>query len=53
MSRETLKTLMERWAKEPKFREELRRDFEGTLIRNGIKPGEAEWTTLRSFVLYN
>jgi hypothetical protein len=53
MSRETMKVLMERWAKEPKFREELRRDLEGTLIRNGIKPGDTEWTTLRSFVLYN
>ena len=53
MKRDTLKSLMERWDKEPKFREELRRDLEGTLIRNGVKPGDAEWSTLRSFVLYN
>jgi len=53
MSRETLKSLMDRWAREPKFREELRRDMEGTLLRHGIKPGDSTWTTIRSLVLSN
>jgi hypothetical protein len=53
MSRETLKNLLDRWTREPKFREELRRDLEGTLLRNGIKPGDSTWTTIRSLVLSN
>jgi hypothetical protein len=53
MSRETLNRLMDRWVKEPKFREELRRDLEGTLLRHGVKPGDSAWTTIRSMVLSN
>lgn len=53
MTRENAKNLMERWAREPKFREELRRDLEGTLLRHEIKPGDPAWTTLRSLVLIN
>jgi hypothetical protein len=53
MSRETLKSLMDLWTREPKFREELRRDLEGTLLRHGIKPGDSAWTTIRSLVLSN
>jgi hypothetical protein len=53
MSRETTKSLMDRWAREPKFREELRRDLEGTLLRHGVKPGDSAWSTLRSLVLSN
>ena len=53
MSKETLKSLMDRWTREPKFREELRRDLEGTLLRHGIKPGDSTWTTFRSLVLFN
>jgi len=53
MSRESAKRLMDRWAREPKFRQELRRDLEGTLLRHGIKPGDPAWTTIRSLVLIN
>jgi hypothetical protein len=53
MGRETLKNLMDRWAREPKFREELRRDLEGTLLRHGVKPGDSAWGTMRSLVLLN
>ncbi len=53
MNRQRAKILMDRWMNEPRFREELRRDLEGTLIRYGVKPGDAEWTTLRNYVLYN
>jgi hypothetical protein len=53
MGRETLKNLMDRWAREPKFREELRRDLEGTLLRHGVKPGDSAWTAIRGMVLSN
>lgn len=53
MSKETLKSLMDRWTREPKFREELRRDLEGTLLRHGIKPGDSTGTTIRSLLLFN
>lgn len=53
MSRETIQSLMDRWTREPKFREELRRNLEGALLRHGIKPGDSAWTTIRSLVLSN
>jgi hypothetical protein len=53
MVREKQRKLLERWTQEPKFREELRRDLEGTLLRHGIKPGDPAWTTMRSLVLLN
>lgn len=53
MNRQKPKGIMERWMNEPRFREELRRDLEGTLLRYGVKPGDVEWTTLRNYVLYN
>jgi hypothetical protein len=53
MNRQKGKKLVDRWMNEPGFREELRRDLEGTLLRYGVKPGDVAWTTLRNYVLYN
>ncbi len=52
MSRDAFNKLMERWVKEPVFREELRRNPEETLRRCNTKLDEDEMTALRSLILF-
>jgi hypothetical protein len=52
MSIEAFKNLMDRWVKEPSFREELRRNPEETLRRFGVKLDDDEMVALRSLVMF-
>ncbi len=52
MSKEAFKNLMERWVKEPVFREELRRNPEETLRRCNTTLDEDEMVALRSLILF-
>ena len=48
MSREALEQLIDRWTNEPSFREEIRRDLEGTIERAGLDLDDDEWAALRN-----
>ena len=48
MSREAVKTLIDRWMNDPGFRQELRADPEGAVRRTGAELDAEEWAALRS-----
>ncbi len=48
MSRQAVEQLMDRWMNEPNFRDEIRRDPEGTVRRMNLELDEDEWAALRN-----
>jgi hypothetical protein len=52
MSVDAFKNLIERWVKEPAFREELRQNPEETLRRFGVRLNDDEMVALRSLVMF-
>ncbi len=48
MSRQAVEQLMDRWMNEPIFRDEIRRDPEGTVRRMNLELDEDEWAALRN-----
>ncbi len=53
MNREIFMRLMERWVKEPAFREQMKQNIEETLRRCGLTLEEDEMIALRSLVMFN
>ncbi len=53
MNREIFIRLMERWVREPSFREQMKQNIEETLRRCGFNLDEDEMTALRSLVMFN
>jgi len=53
MKREIFVRLMERWVKEPSFREQMKQDIDETLRRCGLTLDEDEMVALRSLVMFN
>jgi hypothetical protein len=53
MNREIFIKLMDRWVKEPSFREQMKQDIEETLRRCGLTLEEDEMVALRSLVMFN
>ena len=52
MSREALEQLIDRWTNEPSFREEIRRDLEGTIERAGLDLDDDTWDRARGLALW-
>ena len=48
MSREALEQLIDRWTNDQAFRDDLRRDLEGTVERAGLELDEDEWAVLHN-----
>ena len=48
MSNEAMQQLADRWMNDPQFREEMRRDPEGTARRSGVELNEENRQTLQS-----
>ncbi len=48
MSRQAVEQLMDRWMNEPNFRDEIRRNPEGTVRRMNLELDEDEWAALRN-----
>lgn len=47
MSREAVKTLMDKWMNDPAFRDELRKDPEAAVRRTGVELEPDEWAAVR------
>jgi len=48
MSRQAVEELLDRWQNDPTFREEIRRDPEGTVRGAGLPLDDDEWAALRN-----
>lgn len=48
MSQEAVGKLIDRWLNEPKFRDEIRNDPEGTVKKAGVELSPDEWKALRN-----
>ena len=51
MAHDGVDRLVEQWLNNPKFRDEMRQDPEGTVKRTGIILTAEEWATLRNVVM--